>query len=267
MVLTLLGALGILLLNADRLEAHVKEEVEMNVFIKDSAKEVDIAKIQKRIDSEPATLRTKFISKEQAAKQHQEEMGQDFIETLGGINPLPHTIVVNLKADYMAPDSVAHLAQLISADKDVREVSYPADVISAVHENTREAGIVLLALSALLLLIAFVLINNTIRLAMYSKRFLIRSMQLVGAKRGFIQGPFLWQGIAQGLISGIIAMGILVGILHFGKGHLPPGTELMDRMMLLKLFGATVLVGILIAFFSTMFAVNKYIGMELDELY
>jgi cell division transport system permease protein len=267
MVLTLLGALGFTLLNAKTLDTYIREKIELRVFIKDSAKEVDISKLQKSIDSAPSTHITEFVSKEQAAKIQIDQNGQNFMEFLDGYNPLPATIVLRLKADYMSPDSVAWISQELEEVPIVREVASPPDLIEAVHGNMNKLGFILLGISLFLLLIAFMMINNTIRLAMYSKRFLIRSMQLVGATRGFIQRPFLWQGIIQGLVSGIIAMGAILGLVYFLKDYVPEGIDLMNTALLLKLFGATVLTGILIAFFSTMFAVNKYIGMELDELY
>lgn len=267
MVLTLLGALGFLLLNAERLETYVKEKVEIQVFMKDTAKEVDINKLQKRVDAAVSTHSTRYISKEQAAEMHTEDLGQDFIDFLDGINPLPATLIIRLDADYMTPDSVRWIAQELETESIVKEVSYPPDIVEAVHGNMQTAAIILIGVSAFLLLIAFVLINNTIRLAMYSKRFLIRSMQLVGATRGFIQRPFLWQGIVQGLLGGIIAMGILLSLLYILREYMPEGVDLLETALLLKLFAATVLAGIVIAFVSTMFAVNKYIGMKLDDLY
>jgi len=267
MVLTLLGGLGFVLLNAERLETYVKEKVELQVFIKDAAKEVEVSKFQKGLDAAPSTHSTRFISKEQAARMHSEELGQEFLDFLDGVNPLPATVILRLESDYMRPDSVRWIAHELEANPIVKEVSYPPDIIEAVHDNMTTAAILLIGVSAFLLLIAFVLINNTIRLAMYSKRFLIRSMQLVGATRGFIQRPFLWQGILQGLCGGIIAMGVLLGLLYLLREYVPEGVNLFDTPLLLKLFGTTVLVGIAIAFISTMFAVNKYIGMKLDDLY
>jgi cell division transport system permease protein len=267
LVLFMLGSLGLILLNAQKLGTHVKENIRFQVYLKDDAKDVTIAKLQKTIDASEYSRSAILKTKDQAAEELKEEIGQDFIDFLDGVNPIPNTIELNLKADYAHPDSIKWIVDGLNSNASVKEVVYSPDLIAKVNDNMNKISLVLIGFSAILLFIAIALINNTIRLAMYSKRFLIRSMQLVGAKRGFIQRPFLWQGIVQGVLGAVVAMGLLAGVIYFARQELPEIYELQDRMLFLKLFGLTALLGIFIAFISTFFAVNRYIRMKLDDLY
>jgi cell division transport system permease protein len=267
LVLFMLGSLGLIMLNAQKLSDHVRENIRFQVYLNDNAKEVDVAKLKKSIDAAPYTKGAVLKTKEEAAKELQEELGEDFIGFLDGVNPIPATIDLRLEADYTDTDSITWIVDRIQANPIVREVAYSPDMITKVNENMRLIGMVILGFSLLLLLIAIALINNTIRLAMYSKRFIIRSMQLVGATRGFIQRPFLWQGILQGVFAGLIAMGMLLALLYALRTEIPEFLQFQDMVIFAKLFGLTVLLGILIAFISTFFAVNRYIRMKLDDLY
>lgn len=267
LVLFMLGSLGLILLNAQKLSKHVKENIRFQVYLKDDAKDVTIAKLQKTIDASEFSKSAILKTKDQAAEELKEEIGQDFIDFLDGVNPIPNTIELNLNADFAHPDSIQWIVEGLSNNASVKEVVYSPDLIAKVNDNMSKISFVLLGFSAILLFIAIALINNTIRLAMYSKRFLIRSMQLVGATRGFIQRPFLGQGIVQGVLGAIVAMGLLAGVIYFARQEFPEIYELQDRTLFLTLFGLTALLGIFIAFISTFFAVNRYIRMKLDDLY
>jgi len=267
LVLFMLGCLGIILLNANKLRTHVKENIRFQVYLKDDAKDVELSKLQKTIDASAYAKSTKMVSKEQGAAAIKEEIGADFIDFLDGVNPVPAMIDVKLNADFTHPDSLSYIVSAIEADKSVKEVDYSKDMIAKMDENMGMISMILLGFSAILLFIAIAMINNTIRLAMYSKRFIIRSMQLVGATRGFIQKPFLWQGVVQGILGGIVAMGLLTGVIYFLKNQVPSSFGFDDLTLFAKLFGLTVVLGVLIAFFSTFFAVNRYIRMKLDDLY
>ena len=267
LVLFMLGSLGLIMLNAQKLSDHVRENIRFQVYLNDNTKEVDVAKLKKSIDAAPYTKGALLKTKEEAAKELQEELGEDFIGFLDGVNPIPATIDLRLEADYTDTDSITWIVDRIQANPNVREVAYSPDMIAKVNENMRLIGMVILGFSIILLLIAIALINNTIRLAMYSKRFIIRSMQLVGATKGFIQRPFLWQGILQGVFAGLIAMGMLLALLYALRTEIPEFLQFQDMVIFSKLFGLTVLLGILIAFLSTFFAVNRYIRMKLDDLY
>lgn len=267
LVLFMLGCLGLIMLNAQKLSDHVRENIRFQIYLNDDAKEVDVAKLKKSIDASTYTKSALLKTKEEAAAELQEELGEDFIGFLDGVNPIPATIDLKLEAAYTHPDSIQWIVQKLQANANVKEVAYSPDLIAKVNENMKKISLVLFAFSIILLLIAVALINNTIRLAMYSKRFIIRSMQLVGANRSFIQRPFLWQGIIQGVFAGLIAMGMLVGILYLLRNEIPEFLQFQDMLIFAKLFGLTVLLGIFIAFISTFFAVNRYIRMKLDDLY
>ena len=221
LVLFMLGSLGLIMLNAQKLSDHVRENIRFQIYLKDNAKEVDVAKLKKSIDASAYTKSALLKTKEEAARELQEELGEDFIGFLDGVNPIPATIDLKLEAAYTHTDSIQWIVQKLQANANVKEVAYSPDLIAKVNENMKKISMVLLGFSILLLLIAVALINNTIRLAMYSKRFIIRSMQLVGANRNFIQRPFLWQGIVQGVLAGLIAMGMLVGLLYFLRNEIP----------------------------------------------
>ena len=267
LVLFMLGCLGLIMLNAQKLSDHVRENIRFQIYLNDDAKEVEVAKLKKSIDASIYTKAALLKTKEEAAAELQEELGEDFIGFLDGVNPIPATIDLKLEAAYTHPDSIQWIVQKLQANANVKEVAYSPDLIAKVNENMKKISLVLLGFSIILLFIAVALINNTIRLAMYSKRFIIRSMQLVGANRSFIQRPFLWQGIIQGVFAGLIAMGMLVGILYFLRNEIPEFLQFQDMLIFAKLFGLTVLLGIFIAFISTFFAVNRYIRMKLDDLY
>jgi cell division transport system permease protein len=267
LVLFMLGSLGLILMNAQKLGTHVKENIRFQVYLNDSAKDVEVSKLQKSIDASAYARTAVLKTKEQAAEELKEEIGEDFIDFLDGVNPIPNTIELNLKADYAHTDSITWIVDRLNADASVKEVVYSPDLIAKVNENMNKISLVLIGFSAILLFIAIALINNTIRLAMYSKRFIIRSMQLVGATKGFIQRPFLWQGVLQGVLGGIVAMGLLAGVIYVLRNEIPDFFQFQDVMLFAKLFGLTVLLGMFIAFISTFFAVNRYIRMKLDDLY
>jgi len=267
LVLFMLGSLGLILLNAQKLSTHVKENIRFQVYLKDDAKDVELSRLEKTIDASDYARGARLKTKAEAAEELKEEIGEDFIDFLDGVNPIPNTIELNLKADYAHPDSIEWIVDRLSQESSVREVVYSPDVIAKVNENMNKISLVLLGFTAILLFIAIALINNTIRLSMYSKRFIIRSMQLVGATRGFIQRPFLWQGIVQGILGGIVAMGLLAGVIYLLRHEIPDFFAFQDMLLFGKLFGLTVVAGVLIAFISTFFAVNRYIRMKLDDLY
>ncbi len=267
LVLFMLGCLGLILLNANKLSTHVKENIRFQIYLKDEAKDVEVSKLKKSIDASAYAKSSQLVTKEEAAVKLKEDIGEDFIEFLDGANPLPVTIELKLNANYAHPDSITWIVDRLESHSAVKELAYSKDLISKMNENMGIVTLVLLGFSAILLFIAIALINNTIRLAMYSKRFIIRSMQLVGATRGFIQRPFLLQGVMQGIVGGIVAMGLLTGVIFLLRKVIPSSFQFDDLSIFAKLFGLTVVLGILIAFFSTFFAVNRYIRMKLDDLY
>jgi cell division transport system permease protein len=266
LVLFMLGMLCVLVLNARKLSNYVKENIQVQVFLDDNVKEAEVLRLKKEIDATPYTLQTKYLSKEEAAKELSEDLGEDFVSFLG-YNPLQAAINLRLHAEYAHPDSIEAIATNIQSRGNVAEVAYSPNLIRQVNENVNKIGLVLLGFSALLLLIAIALINNTIRLTIYSKRFIIRSMQLVGATRGFIQRPFIWQGILQGLYASFIAILLILGVLLAVRREIPAFFEQGDIVMFVKLFGLVALLGIIISGLSTLFAVRRYLKLDARKIY
>lgn len=266
LVLFMLGTLSFVLINAKKLSDHVKKSFRIQVFIKDDVNDAEIVKFQKMLDVEDFVADTDFISKEEAVAIMEDEIGEDFVEFLG-FNPLQASIDLHLEPDYAHPDSLKWIEKSIYANPRVKEVVYQPDLIELVNKNIRRISMVVLGFSILLLIIAIALINNTIRLAVFSKRFIIRSMQLVGATRGFIMRPFIWQGVAHGLWAAVIALFLIGGLLYLAKSEIPELMSIQDINSLIQLFGLVVLLGILISVISTIFAVNKYLNSDLDKLY
>ena len=262
----MLGSLLFIIMNAKKLSDHVKESFRVQVFIKEDAKEADILKFQKLLEAEDYVVETNYITKEEAVKIMEEEIGENFVEFLG-FNPLQASLDLHLQADYAHADSLKWIEKELLASPRVKEVVYQPDLIELVNQNIRKISLVVLGFSVLLLIIAIALINNTIRLAVFSKRFVIRSMQLVGATRGFIMRPFIWQGIANGIWAAIIALVLIAGVLYFVKIELPELMNIQDIKTLVELFAMVVALGIFISVISTIFAVNKYIRSDLNKLY
>ena len=266
LVLFMLGLLGIIILNTRKLSDNVKEKIGFQVILNDDANESDVADFTKTLGSSDFVKSTEFVTKEAAAKRLQEDLGEDFINFLG-YNPLLSSINVHLKAGYANADSLAWIEKDLLQSKLVKEVIYQKSLVSMINENVNKISIVILIFSGLLMLIALALINNTIRLSIYSKRFIIKTMQLVGATQGFIRRPFVLKGIKHGIYGAIIAIGMLIGVLYFAQQQLPELKELQDEVMLLSLFGIVILLGIIISWVSTSLAVRKYLRLKSDDLY
>lgn len=266
LVLFMLGILGVLILNAQKLAKHVRENLQIQVFLADDLNEAGTLQLRKEIDAEPYTLKTEYISKEEAAEDLQREIGEDFMAFLG-TNPLQAAIDLHVKAEYAVPDSLMHIASALEAHEGVAEVVYSPNLVRQINENVNKIGLVLLGFSALLLLVAIALINNTIRLTIYSKRFIIRSMQLVGATAGFIQRPFVWQGILQGVYAGLIAILLIMGVLYVVRNRIPEFFEINDLPMFIQLFAIVAVLGITIAGLSTLLAVRRYLRKDARKIF
>ncbi|MBQ1605320.1 MAG: permease-like cell division protein FtsX [Bacteroidales bacterium] len=267
LVLLLLGIVGLLMLNAKQMSDYVKENLCFSLIINDDVSEPDIKQFQKSLDTHEFIKSTEYITKDDAAKQLQEELGENFIETLG-YNPLSPTINVYLNSDYASPDSIAKLEGFfLSKSNIVNEVSYQQNLVNLIHDNIKKVSIILLALSALFFLISFALLNNTIRLQIYSKRFIINTMKLVGAKKGFIRRPFIASGALQGLVSSIIAIALLYGIIYFANSQLENIMGSIDPWIIALLFVAVAVIGVLLCVFATLLSINKYLRLKTINLY
>jgi cell division transport system permease protein len=262
----MLGTIGMLLLTAHRISKYVKENVGFSVFLKDQTKEADIYRFQKTLDAESYVRSTRYIDKEGAAKEFTEELGEDFVGFLG-FNPLSASIEIRLDARYANIDSIGAIEARLQTFDEVKEVSYQKSMIHLINENIEKISLFILAFSALLVIIAVSLINNTIRLSVYSRRMLIRTMQLVGATNTFIRRPFLWRSALHGIYSAFIAMAILVLSLYWAEGQLEEILSVNDVQILGGLFLIVFFLGITLSWISTFFAVNKYLKIKTDNLY
>jgi|TARA_B110000881_G_C18478937_1_gene465415 cell division transport system permease protein len=266
LVLFMLGILGVILLQAKRVSNYVKENIGFSVILKDQVKEVDIVKFQKSLDAADYVKVTEYIDKETAARELTADLGEDFVDFLG-YNPLLASIEVRLNADYANPDSLKWIEIELMKNPRIKEVFYQRDLVSLVSENIKNISMVIIVFSILLLIIAIALINNSIRLALYSKRFIIKTMQLVGATPGFIRRPFVLRGILNGIYGAMISISLLIGLLFYLQQKLPELFAIQDVEMVASLFGLVFLLGIIITWISTGLAVRKYLRMTTDKLY
>jgi cell division transport system permease protein len=262
----MLGLLSLMLLNARKLSDYFRENVEVQVFMKDEATEGEIIALKKWIELQDYSLEARYITREEAARAWEAEVGEDFVDFLG-FNPIPSSIHMRLKADFASSDSLTLIEAELLKKPFVREVEYQKEMIDNIDRNVRRLGSYLTVFSVLLLIIAVALINNTIRLAIYSKRFIIRSMQLVGATRGFIQRPFIWQGISYGILAGMLAFAFIMTVVYFFRDAMPYVKEIQDVWLFVELFVLVFILGILISWISTKLAVRKYIRLRREHLY
>lgn len=266
LVLFMLGLLMLLLFNANRLSKFVKENIGFSVILHDDVREVDASFLRKTLDATPYVRITEYISKEDAARELQAELGEDFIGFLG-YNPLSSSIEVRLKANYANPDSIRKIEDELLAYRPVKEVFYQKSLVTLVNENVRKIGAILVVFSGLMLFVAIVLINNTIRLSVYSKRFLINTMKLVGATWGFIRKPFLLKGMLHGFYASILALGLLSGVVYVVQKEFYEVVNFDQVELLAVIFGLVIIAGVFINLSSTYMAVNKYLKLKSDELY
>lgn len=266
LVLFMLGILGLVLINARELSDYFRESLSFSVMLDDNAKEADIRMLQKDLDAKDYIKATKYVSKDEAAAKMKEELGEDFVNFLGD-NPLPPSIDVYLVSQYTVPDSVAKIEKYILEYPFVQEVYYQESLLFLINENVKKISLFLLVISSFLFLIALTIINNTIRLAIYSRRFLIRTMQLVGATRAFIRKPFLLQGALQGFLAALIAILLLMGLLYLVEKEFFMMFTIESTNLLVLLGLVLIITGILISIISTWFSVNRYLGIEEDKLY
>ena len=269
LVLFMLGLAGWAMLNFQNLTNSLKEEFGFQVVIQENAGDAKIHLLQKELESSGYIKSVEFKSKELAAEEMKKELGEDFISFLGE-NPLEPTINLKLKSEFVTNDSLKWIVkevQAMAGGKVVKEVNYHQLLFDEMDRNSRDIGLVLLILAILLTVVAVGLINNTIRLSIYSKRFLLRTMYLVGATRGFIRKPFILKGIRQGIIAGIFACVLMAGFIFLVIKLFPVMIENQDPNQLLFLMGGIILTGVLISAVSAAFAVSKYLSLKTSDMY
>lgn len=266
LVLLMGGLLSLILVHSRNLSNYVKENIVLNIIVNEGTKESAILELQSQIKANPEVLKVEYISKEQAARNLTKDLGEDFVEFLG-YNPLLPSLDVYLKAEYADNASITKLVKRLEKKEVVKEVVYQKSLIDSINRNVRLISLSFLGFGLILLLIAITLINNTIRLAIYSQRFLIKSMQLVGATKGFIRKPFIKYGIVHGLVASLIAIALLIVIMYFIKSEVPELGVLNDWSQFGMVFFGIIVSGIVISGLSTWFAVSKFLRLKIYELY
>jgi cell division transport system permease protein len=272
LALLVIGLFGLLLIHAHKMSNLVKENLEMQVYLERNLPETQLLRLQQDFAHKPyiaykgGQAQVRFLSKEEGAKQLIDQTGEDFQRFLGD-NPLRDAYLLKINSDYGDAKNLARIKEELRQQPGVFEVEYVESLITSVNENLRNVSLVLLGFAAVLTFVVVVLINNTIKLAMFSQRFLIRSMQLVGATPAFIQWPFLRRAVWQGLASGILAGLLLLALLQYAYLQLEELRLLRDERLIGALVVLLVVLGMGIGFMSSWRAVRKYSGISLDDLY
>lgn len=266
LVLFMLGITGLLLLKANSISNSVKENIGITIYLRDDVKDADVKRLQKSLDASHYVKTTEFVSKDDAAEILQADLGEEFVDFLG-YNPLSSSIDIKMNAAYAHPDSLKWIETDLLENPKIRDVAYHKDLLSAVNENIRKITIVMVSFSVMLLFVAVALINSTIRLSIYSKRFLIRSMQLVGATPGFITRPFVMRSMVNGFYGALISILLIAVVVYSLQNQLPEIFELSDLKIYAIVMVSVVLMGLFISWVSTTFAVRRYLKLKTDQLY
>ncbi|MGZ4000877.1 MAG: cell division protein FtsX [Mucilaginibacter sp.] len=266
MVLLMVGLLGLILVHANKLSRYVKENIVVNVYVDEGAHEADVFQLQKQIDANPMVKQTQYVSKELAARNLQKDLGEDFVKFLG-YNPLSQSLDVYLKAEYANNAGIAKFKSELLKNPLVKEVKYQQSLVDQMNQNLTSISLIILGFTAIFIILSVALINNTIRLAIYSQRFLIKSMQLVGATKSFIRKPFILYGVWHGILGALIAILILMLTLYLTQKQIPDLIVLQDYTEFIIVFVVVIGLGIFISAFSTFLAVNKYLRLKIYNLY
>jgi cell division transport system permease protein len=266
MILFMLGLLGLLVLQSKTVSDNFKEQFEISIFLSDKAKKADIAKLQQEIKNKPYAKKVTFLSKEDAYKIYIKDLGEDFMQELDE-NPLKNNINLFLKASYFDAKKIETIEKELLKNKFISDISYSKATVKNINGIVKKISFWLLAFSGLLSIIAFVLINSYLRLAVYSKRFNIKTMQMVGATKRFIRKPFLYRSIKLGIAGAILAIGVLSTILYYLNKKYPSLQLSQNKEKIVILFVVIFLLGIVITWVSTYFATRRFLKLKTDELY
>ncbi len=266
MVLWLVGVAALLLVNAGRVSDFFKENLQVSVLMKTDVSEERVLEYQAELDRQPFIKGTRFVSRQQGEEEMKEILGEDFLSVFE-VSPIPASIDVTLKAEYVEQDSLKLVEDVILQSPLVDEVAYQASLVEALSSNIRTIGLFLCAFIALLLFVSTVLIYNTVRISVFSNRFTLHTMKLVGATRAFIRAPFLVKSVFQGLLSAMIAIILLLALLFVIRAQFEQLFEIFGLTQLMTVLGIVVAAGVLICVTSTFFVVNKFISLTKDEIY
>lgn len=268
LVLFLLGVFALLMMHAQKLSNHLKENIGFEVVMNSNVKEAKILQLQKELDAMPAVKSTEYITKEEAIRRLSDDLGEDFLQWLGNEeNPLLPSIDVRFNADWANNDSVQVIQSQLLKNTDIKEIYYQKSLVGVINQNVNRIGLALMVASLILLIIAITLIRNTIRLSVYSKRFLVRSMQLVGATPAYIRRPFIRSGVLQGFFGALIADALLALLIYGLDQRLPELTLVQDYKIIIGIFVGIIGLGILLGGLSTRLALRKYLHADVDRLY
>ena len=268
LVLFLLGVFAMLIMHAQRLSNHIKENIGFEIVVNSNVKEANILRLQKELDAMPAVKSTEYVTKDEAIRRLSDDLGEDFLKWLGDEeNPLLPSIDVRFNAAWANNDSLNVIESRLMENTDIKEVYYQKSLVDVINQNVRRIGIGLMIASLVLLVIAIALIRNTIQLSIYSKRFLVRSMQLVGATASYIRRPFIRSGISQGFFGALLADAILFLSLYGLTKHIPELSVVQDTNIVIAIFAGIIVLGIILAAISTRSAVRKYLNAHIDRLY
>ena len=266
LVLFLLGVLGLLVINAKSVSNNFKEQVILTIYLEDSSKEVEIKQLEKSLAFSDYVKQTKFISKESAADFMKLEYGEDFLDDVG-YNPLKNSIEVNLKADFVTARRLDSITESTMKKNFVEDIKYDKDLVSLMNSNVKRLSLWILIISGIFTGIAVLLINSSIRLAVNSKRFSIKTMQMVGATKKFIRRPFIWRSIRLGVIGSLLALIGMGAVVYYVDKSFPEFDLIQNQLFIGALFGSIFILGILITWWSTFFATQRFLNLKTDQLY
>ncbi|MEN8886058.1 MAG: permease-like cell division protein FtsX [Winogradskyella sp.] len=266
LVLFLLGCLGLLVINSKKVADHFKEQVVMTIYLNDTAKEVEVNQLNKSLAMAAYTKEAKYISKDVAAELLKTETGEDFMDFVG-YNPLKNSIDVYLKADFVTSEQLSEITDKLSNKAFIEEITYDNDLVELMNDNVKKITFWVLVISGLFTLIAVLLINSSIRLAVYSKRFIIKTMQMVGATKTFIRRPFVWKSVQLGIVGALVALGGMAVVLYYLDLTFPELELLRNTIPIIALFAGIFLLGIIITWISTFIATQRFLNLKTDKLY
>ncbi len=266
LVLFLLGILGLFVINSKKLSDNFKEEIAMTVFFKNEATDSTMIAFGEELKTAPFVKSSEYLTKEQAAKMHTDVIGEDFMTFLGA-NPLQNSYDIHLKADYIDRQNIDKIERRFRANEMISDVVYDKQLVNLVNDNIQKISMWILIISGILALVAVLLINSSMRLSIYSNRFIIKTMQMVGATKSFIRKPFIWKSIRLGFIGGVIAVLALLGTLYYLDLNYPNLKITEDQPLIALVLLGVLVVGILISWISTFFATQRFLNLRTDDLY
>ncbi|MAB48379.1 MAG: cell division protein FtsX [Flavobacteriaceae bacterium] len=266
LVLFLLGCLGLLVINSKKVADHFKEQVVMTIYLNDTAKEVEVNQLKKSLAMAEYSKEATYVSKEEAAEMMKAETGEDFMDFVG-YNPLKNSIDVYLKADFVTTEKLSEISESLSTKSFIEEVRYDNDLVELMNDNVKKISFWVLIISGLFTLIAVLLINSSIRLAVYSKRFIIKTMQMVGATKSFIRRPFVWKSVQLGIVGAIVALAGMAIVLYYLDQYFPELELLKNTVMIAGLFIGVFVLGVIITWISTFIATQRFLNLKTDQLY